>query len=236
MSRHTVIITGATRGLGRETALAFARAGQQVIGLYAHDEAAAASLRAALRPLADDSQVLRHDIVRDEPEFWNQPAIQQAANLVFIHNACAPFAPQPFHLLRWEDFETSMDVALKGGWLGARALLRPMIRTGRGTIVTVLTTALHGFPPKGFAAYASAKHALRGLTLALASEYAAKGIRIFSVSPGFMSTNLTTNWDERLVAAMRAAQPPADPAIAARRIFELVTAATTPGQGEDHPV
>ncbi|MBI3882120.1 MAG: SDR family oxidoreductase [Verrucomicrobia bacterium] len=236
MSRHTVIITGATKGLGRETALAFARAGHRVLGLYANDDAAAEKLRVDLRPLSDDSEVIRHDVTRENVELWSRPEIERAESLVLINNACAPFAPQPFHLLRWEDFESGLAVGLKGSWLCARAVLRPMARAGRGTIVNVLTTALHGLPPKGFAAYATAKHAVRGLTLALAAEYAARGVRVFSVSPGFMSTALTAGWDARLVEAIRAGAPETMPADAARRILELVTDAATPGQGEDHRI
>jgi 3-oxoacyl-[acyl-carrier protein] reductase len=236
MSRHTVVITGATKGLGRAATLAFARAGHRVLGLYATDEAAAETLRTELQSLGSDSCILKHDVSRENADLWNRPEIQQAESLALINNACAPFTPQPFHLLRWKDFESGLNVGLKGSWLCSRALLRSMARARRGTIVNVLSTAAHGLPPRGFAAYATAKHALRGLTLALAAEYAAKGIRVFSVSPGFMPTALTAGWDARLVEAIRTSAPMSDPDGAARRILQLVEDLATPGQGEDYPV
>jgi NAD(P)-dependent dehydrogenase (short-subunit alcohol dehydrogenase family) len=117
-----------------------------------------------------------------------------------------------------------------------RAVLRPMTRSGKGTIVNVLTSATIGAPPKGFSAYAAAKHALRSLTMSVAAEYGARGIRAFSVSPGFMSTALTASWDARFQEASRARAAVSDPAAAGRRILELVDAETTAGQGEDYPV
>lgn len=236
MSDRTVIITGATRGLGRATAMAFARGGYCIVGVYASDDGAAAQLQADLLPLSPESIVVKHDVTSEGGDVWKAPQIQRAQRLVLINNACAPFTPQPFHLLNWEEVEHGMNVALKGSWLCSRAVLRPMTRAGGGTIVNVLTTALHGLPPKGFAAYATAKHAQRGLTLSLAAEYGAKNIRVFSVSPGFMSTSLTAGWDDRLVDAIRAAAPVSDPADAAGRIVELVDSHTPPGQGEDYPI
>ena len=111
-----------------------------------------------------------------------------------------------------------------------------MVRARSGTIVNVLTAAVNGLPPKGFAAYATAKHALRGLTLALAAEYGSLGIRVFSVSPRFMLTALTAAWDERLIESIRSGSPGSHASDAAQRVCELVADASTPGSGEDYEV
>ena len=233
--RHTLVVTGATKGLGRATALAFARAGHRVLGLYAHDEAAAEGLRAELASFGADALVLLHDVSVEDDVLWSRAEIQQADSLVLVNNAWAPFAIQPLHLSTWDDFARALDVGLRGSWLCARALLRPMVRAGRGTIVNVLTSAVHGLPPKGFGPYATAKHALRGLSLALAAEYGANGIPVFSLSPGIMSTALTADWDARLVEALLAKGPVTDPDAAARRILELVDDADAP-PGADYVV
>jgi NAD(P)-dependent dehydrogenase (short-subunit alcohol dehydrogenase family) len=236
MRRHTVIITGATRGLGRATAVAFAQSGHQVVGLYSSDEVAADELRGTLQALESDSFVLKHDVSQPGSLLWNRPEITEAGSLVLINNACAPFTPQPLHHLGWDEFERNLIVNLKGSLLCSQSVLRPMIRKARGTIVNVLTLALTGLPPKGFAAYIAAKHALHGLTLALAAEYSTKGVRVFSVSPGYMSTTLTSGWDTRLAAAVRSASLHSDPPQSAQRIVELVSSATTAGAGEDYPI
>lgn len=235
--KRTVVITGGTRGLGREIALAFGRTGYFVVAFYSSDNVAAEQLKAAFADAKAESCVLRHDVSSEDASVWNRPEIQDADSLTLIHTACASFSPVPMHQLRWQDFECSFHVGVKGGWLCSQALIRLMLRKGRGAIVNILTSALEGMPPKGFAAYVTAKHALRGLTLALAAEYAPRGVRVFSASPGFMDTPLTERWDPRLRDTIRSASTRiSKPAEAARRLVELVEGASVAGKGEDYPI
>ncbi|MBI5772289.1 MAG: SDR family NAD(P)-dependent oxidoreductase [Verrucomicrobia bacterium] len=238
MQTSTVIVTGGTKGLGREISLAFARRGHHVLALYHRDEQSAAKLDADFAAEKLAGRAFRHDVADagENAAVWTLPEIREASSLVLIHNACAAFEPKPLHLLAWEDFDTGLQVALKGGWLRARALLRPMLAAKRGHLVTVLSTALHGPPPKGFTAYAAAKAALRAFTQSLAVEYAPRGLKVFSVSPGFMETALTANWNAQLKSGIRAAASVTDPAHAAGRLLELVESAATRGQGEDYPL
>ena len=232
--KRTVIITGGTKGLGRELALAFGRDGYCVIAFYATDTVAAENLQVAFTAEKINGAILQHDVTTENPAIWNHPEIQQADHLTLIHNACAPFAPVPMHQLVWNDFENNFTVAVKGGWLCSQALIRLMLKRGGGTMINILTAAIEGLPPKGFGAYAVAKHALRGLTLSLASEYAPRGIRVFSASPGFMNTPLTEQWDARLRTAIQSAAHTTVPSEAARRVLELANDATTPGRGENY--
>ena len=235
--KRTVIITGGTKGLGREMSLAFGRKGYFVMALYASDDVAAQQLRVSLNEINADGCVVRHDASSEDASIWNRPEIQDAGSLTLIHNACAPFSPAPMHQLRWQDFESNFNVAVKAGWLCSQALIRLMLKQGHGTIVNILTSAIEECPPKGFAAYVTAKHALRGFTLALAAEYAARGVRVFSVSPGFMDTPLTGQWDDRMRAAIRAAATRVTiPSEASARIVELVESKSVAGQGENYPV
>jgi 3-oxoacyl-[acyl-carrier protein] reductase len=234
--KRAVIVTGGTKGLGKEIALAFGRAGYAVVALYAADAAAAKSLEAEFAAANIAGSVWQQDVTSENPAGWNRPEILEADSLTLIHNACAPFAPTPMHQLSWTDFQRSFEVAVKGGWSCAQALIRVMLKKGNGTIVNILTSAVEGMPPKGFGAYAVAKHALRGLTLAQAVEYGPRGVRVFSASPGFMQTALTEQWDGRLREAIQSAARTSDPATAAGRLLALVENKTTAGQGEDHPI
>jgi NAD(P)-dependent dehydrogenase (short-subunit alcohol dehydrogenase family) len=172
-----------------------------------------------------------------ENSLWSRSEIQAADSLTLVNNACAAFSPTPMHQLGWLDFEKNFLVAVKGAWSCSQPLIRLMIKKGHGSIVNVLTSAIEGAPPKGFAAYLTAKHALQGFTLVLAAEYAARGVKIFSVSPGYMETPLTRQWDSRLQEAIRANSGRITiPAEAAARIFQLVEDSTVLGQGENHPI
>jgi 3-oxoacyl-[acyl-carrier protein] reductase len=235
--KRLALITGGTKGLGREIALTFGRAGYEIVALYSSDERAAEELKNAFAHAKVEGSVVRQDVTVEESTLWSENNIQEAQSLTLIHNACAPFSPVPVHQLGWSDVEESFRVAVKGAWICTQALIRPMLRKGSGVIVNVLTSALGEQTPKGFAAYLTAKHALRGLTLALAAEYAERGVRVFSVSPGFMDTPLTNRWDSRLRDIIRAnSSRVTEPDAAAKRILELVTDETAPGRGEDYPV
>jgi 3-oxoacyl-[acyl-carrier protein] reductase len=235
--KRLAVVTGGTKGLGREISLAFGRAGYDVLALYASDRAAADELTAAFAQAGIQGSAVQHDITSTDAAIWSRPEIAEAEKIVLIHNACAPFSPTPLHQLPWAEFEQNFNVAVKGGWACSQALLRPMIKKGGGTIVNVLTSALEGSSPKGFSAYLTAKHALRGLTLAQASEFSARGIRVFTVSPGYMDTALTARWDDRLRDSIRSnSSRITDPAIAAARIVALVEDTTLAGQGEDYPL
>ena len=235
--KRTAIITGGTKGLGRELALVFGRAGYTVMALYSSDEAAAQELRNELAAAKMSGLVLRHDVRSEDPAIWNRPEIQGADELTLVHNACANFSPTPMHQIGWPEFEKQFLVAVKGAWGCSQPLIRLMLKKKRGSIVNVLTSAIDEATPKGFAAYLTAKYALQGFTLALAAEYAARGIKIFSVSPGYMETPLTEQWDARLREAIRANSARITlPGEAAGRIMELVADGATVGRGENYPV
>ena len=234
--KRTTIITGGTKGLGREIALAFARAEYSVLATYSSDDTAAAELNAALAAMNASGSAVRHDVTSEDAAFWNRPEIVEAESLTLVHNACAAFSPTPMHQLGWPDFEKNLSVAVKGACQCAQRLVPLMIKRKGGTMITILTSALDGLPPKGFAAYATAKHALHGFTLALASEYNGRGIKAFSIAPGYMETSLSQQWDARLRDLIRANSRNTDPATAASRIVELVQDVNTPGKGETYPV
>ena len=136
---HTVIVTGATKGLGRATALAFAQAGHRVIGLYFVDEAAAEKLRSELQSFGGGSFVVRHNVSTENAALWSCPEIQQAESLVLINNACAPFTRSRFtccggKILKAADLKASRSCSGE--------LRRPIARAGCGTIVNAPPKAL----------------------------------------------------------------------------------------------
>lgn len=236
-SDRVVIISGATKGLGRALALDFGRNGYQVIGLYHSDHAAATEVRTQFTAEQLNGTFRQQDIT-SENFAAVQPFLElpEGAQLTLINNACAAFSPQPLHLLRWQDFQSSFDVAVRGTWNCTQLVLRPMLKRSRGTIVNVLSDVVNDSPPKGFAAYVTAKYALQGLTRALASEYSSRGLRVFSVSPGFMETALTSAWDERLKTAIRDSMKSGmqTPATVAAAIRQLIENPETPGKGENY--
>ena len=227
------VITGGTRGLGRALSLAAARAGMDVLAVYRSNESAAQALLQEGVGLPGRIQCVRHDLAG--PDF---PAPPGTGSLVFIHAAAAPFRPSSLHLLANEDFQEQWRTAVLGLVNGLRALLRPMVRAGGGTVVIVLTSALDEAPPKGFAAYSAAKAALRELARSLGAEYSAQGVRTLCDSPGFMETGFTAAWGERFCDAVRTNQAGGalEPEAVAARIWQLINDPSLPAQGENYPL
>jgi NAD(P)-dependent dehydrogenase (short-subunit alcohol dehydrogenase family) len=232
----TVVITGATKGLGKALSLKFAESGYHVVGVYRSDSGSAASLEAEFEANGHQGIFIRQDITEEGnwTEFDEIIKAKRESHFTFIANACAPFTPKPFHLIDWLEVSSQIDVNVKGAFLTFKRLLPYMVKAGAGNVISVLTSAVDS-PPKGFAAYVTTKSALEGLTRAWAAEYAARGLRFFSVCPGFMETALTAAWSDHLKATLysnkEAVQQPAD---VAASILALLENVKTRGAGENY--
>lgn len=233
-SHKTVVITGATKGLGKALALTFAGKGYEVLGIYRSDSNSAKIIESEFKARGFQGIFIKKDISEDGgwTEFDELIKAFENRHLTFLANAAPPFVPKPLHLIDRREFYEQIDVNLIGTFLIFKRLLPLMIKARKGTFISVLSSALNDLP-KGFGAYLSAKSALDGLTKAIAAEYAPRGIRAFSVSPGFMETSLTKDWSEHLKALI-GSDKASQPEKTAEAIFSLAEDSKTIGQGENY--
>jgi NAD(P)-dependent dehydrogenase (short-subunit alcohol dehydrogenase family) len=196
------IITGAARGIGAAVATLFAEQGAHVVGL---------DLEASRRS-AEGILNITGDVTRPEQvaAAVTSTLDRFAAIDILINNAGANVFAEPLQLSDSE-WERCIELDLKAAWTVAKAVLPSMLSQGAGSIVNIASVHGHKIIPGCFP-YPVAKHGLIGLTRALAIEYAARGIRVNSISPGLILTAQTEAW--------LAAQP--DPEAARRRQAELI--------------
>jgi NAD(P)-dependent dehydrogenase (short-subunit alcohol dehydrogenase family) len=186
---RVVTVTGGASGIGRACTLAFAREGARVAVLD-RDESALAGISTELDALGADFRTWLVD-VSDAPaveETFDDVVAQFGRLDVGFNNAGTITPARIIHETAEEDWDRVIDVNLKGIWLCMRAQVRHMLPRGGVIVNTASAAGLVGSP--GTSAYVASKFGVIGLTKAVASEVADRGIRVNAVAPGTIETLL----------------------------------------------
>lgn len=206
------LVTGAGGGIDLATASAFAEAGASVI--------VADSNEPLLNEAADGLRSVGHKILavscdvtdRSQVGAMIDQAIGTYGRLdAAFNNAGINCDGAPMHETPDEEFDSVLDINLRGVWNCMKAELRQMLSQGSGAIVNCSSIGgMRG--SKGRAAYSASKFGVIGLTRAAALDYAGKNIRINAVCPGIvgntpMATRVTKNYDPDIIKAFVAAEP-----------------------------
>lgn len=183
----TAVISGASRGIGAETARAFAAEGANVVLLARSGDA----IGALAGEIGEKALAVPCDVSRYwEVEAAVNAAIQTFGSLdIYIGNAGVI---DPIGHLSDADPDAwgqAIDINLKGVMHGMRAAMEPMIAQGHGTIITVSSGAAHG-PVEGWSSYCSGKAGAYMLTRVADKEARDKGLRIMGLSPGTVATEM----------------------------------------------
>ena len=188
MSHPVVLITGALTGIGRATALAFAKEGADLVVSGRRDDAGQA-LVAELRALGAAAEFIRAD-VRHESDVQNlvDKTVARFGRLdVAVNNAGTEGTPGPVTAQTAESYAATFDTNVLGVLLSLKHELRVMQAQGAGSIVNLSSTMGHRGAP-GASLYSASKHAVEGLTKSAALEAAAFGVRVNAVAPGPVDT------------------------------------------------
>ena len=191
---RTALITGASRGIGRATAERLARDGARIAINYKGNAEAAEETKALVEKAGSKAALVQGDVSQeaDADRVVKEAVAFGDGKLDVLVNNAGTTRDDLLIRMTPEQWDTVLDLNLRGAFLITRAAMRPMMKARFGRIVNVSSVA--GVAGNaGQANYASAKAGLIGFTKPVAREMASRNITCNAVAPGFVPTDLTSS-------------------------------------------
>jgi NAD(P)-dependent dehydrogenase (short-subunit alcohol dehydrogenase family) len=194
MSNPVVLITGALTGIGRATAIAFAKEGARLV-VAGRREDAGRQLTTELRALGAEAEFIRADVRHeDEVRELVDRTVERFGHLdVAVNNAATEGQVGPITDQTAESYAATFDTNVLGVILSMKHEVRVMQGQGSGSIINISSTYGHE-GAAGASVYVGSKHAVEGITRSVALEIAKSGIRVNGVAPGPTDTGMLTRF------------------------------------------
>jgi 3-oxoacyl-[acyl-carrier protein] reductase len=200
------VVTGASQGIGRDTALALAQAGAIVV-VSARSEEKLAALVSEIAAAGGEAWAVRMDVGdADQVKAGFKQIVEKFGRLNILVNNAAVTRDGLALRMKKEDWDAVLQTNLTGAHLCIQQALGTMMRARAGRIINISSVVAQS-GNAGQANYVAAKAGLIGLTKAIAVEIASRGITVNAVAPGFIETPMTDALPEQTKEALKARIP-----------------------------
>lgn len=206
LENKTALITGGSRGLGKAIAIKFAEMGADIVINYACSEEnlekglkEAEETKKEIEEIGRKAIIIRADISDfEEAKRLVDEAVEEFGNINILVNNAGITRDKLIMKMTEEDFDSVINVNLKGTFNVTKSLIRGMLKTKDCSIINISSVVgVAGNP--GQTNYAASKAGINGFTKALAKEVAKKNIRVNSIAPGFIQTDMTDKLSEDII-------------------------------------
>lgn len=195
---QVALVTGASRGIGREIALELARQGADVAVNYAGNEVLANEVVAEVAAMGRKATAIRCNVAdAEEVAQMVKETIEKLGRIDILVNNAGVTRDNLLMRMKEEEWDTVLNTNLKGVFLCTKAVTRPMMKQRKGRIINV-ASVVGVVGNAGQANYVAAKAGVIGLTKTTAKELAPRGINVNAIAPGFISTDMTGQLPEEV--------------------------------------
>lgn len=196
------IVTGASRGIGREIALCLAEKGASVVVNYAGNEKKANEVVDQIKSMGQDAIAVQADVSNSEDvAAMVKATIDTYGKIDILVNNAGITKDTLLMRMKEEDWDSVINTNLKGVFLCTKAVSRYMARQKRGKIINI-SSIVGVVGNVGQANYVAAKAGVIGLTKSTARELASRNVNVNAVAPGFITTDMTDTLKESLKQEM----------------------------------
>lgn len=198
----SALVTGASRGIGREIAIALAKEGANVIVNYSGSEAKANEVVQEIIALGRQAIAIQCNVADGENvKEMVKETINQFGSLDILVNNAGITRDNLLMRMKEDEWDDVINTNLKGVFLCTKAVSRQMMKQRSGRIINIASiVGVIGNP--GQSNYVAAKAGVIGLTKTTAKELATRGITVNAVAPGFITTDMTDALDEEVKTTM----------------------------------
>ncbi len=201
LADKVAIVTGSSKGIGYSIAKSLGILGAKVV-INSRDEGRAATAAQSLTDLGIDAYGIAANVDKsEEADELIKKTIDKLGNVHILVNNAGVTRDKLFLRMGEEDWDTVMDVNLKGPFNCVKSAIRPMMKNKWGRIINI--SSIVGLTGNvGQANYSAAKAGLIGFSKSLAKEFGSRNITVNVIAPGFIETEMTDVLDERIKQEM----------------------------------